>query len=324
MNQSMTSYSIERGEKMIKYVLKRIAQSIIVLIGVTIVTFLLLNVAPGDPVAVMLNRRADQETMERVRHELGLDKPLHVQYLAFLKGTLKGDLGKSYFEKKPVTEMIWESFKVTAKLATYAYLFAIFLGLTIGMLAAVFRGRIIDKVLMFISMLGMSAPSFWVGILLQIYFGLKLRWFPISGIMSSMAFVLPTLTLGTRYAASTARLTRTNILDILSQDYIRTARSKGVSEFFVVVKHVLKNAAIPIVTLMGLQIKSIFGGSILVETVFSIPGMGKLAVDAIMARDIPVIQGTVVYSAILFVFVNLIVDLLYGILDPRIRITKGA
>ena len=307
---------------MTKYIMERIAQSIIVLIGVTMVTFILLNVAPGDPVAVMLNRRADQETMDRVRHELGLDKPLYVQYLAFLKGTLKGNLGKSYFEKRPVIEMIWEGFKVTSKLATFAFLFAIIFGLTIGILAAIFRGRIVDRVLMFIVMLGISAPAFWVGILLQIYLGLKFRWFPISGIMSPMAFVLPTLALGTRYAASTARLTRTNVLDILSQDYIRTARSKGVSEFSIIMKHTLKNAAIPIITLMGLQIKAIFGGSIIVETVFSIPGIGKLVVNAILARDIPVIQGTVIYAAILFVFINLIVDLLYGVLDPRIRLRK--
>jgi len=276
-------------------------------------------VAPGDPVAVMLNRRADQETMERVRHELGLDKPLHVQYLAFLKGTLKGDLGKSYFEKKPVTEMIWESFKVTAKLATYAYLFAIFLGLTIGMLAAVFRGRIIDKVLMFISMLGMSAPSFWVGILLQIYFGLKLRWFPISGIMSSMAFVLPTLTLGTRYAASTARLTRTNILDILSQDYIRTARSKGVSEKNILAKHVLKNALLPVITVLGFNAGYLMGGAIVIEEVFALPGMGRLVLYAIYQRDYPLLQGIVLITTVFFVLINLFTDILYVYIDPRIR-----
>lgn len=309
---------------MTKYILKRIAQSVIVLIGVTLVTFLLLNVVPGDPVAVMLNKRADQKTIDRVRHDLGLDRSLPEQYKSFLKGTISGDLGESYFEKKPVTEMIWQGFKTTLKLAFYAYIFAVILGLTIGIIAAVFRGKLPDKILMFFSMLGISAPAFWVGILLQIYLGLKLKLFPISGIASAAAFVLPTITLGTRYAASTARLTRTNILDILNQDYIRTAKAKGVSEYFVVIKHVLKNAAIPIVTLMGLQIRSILGGSMIVETVFSIPGMGKLAVDAIMSRDIPVIQGTVVYSAIIFVFVNLIVDLLYGTLDPRIRIKKGA
>lgn len=308
---------------MLKFLLNRIAQSILVLIGVTLVTFILLNVIPGDPVAVMLNRRADQETMDRVRHELGLDRPLPTQYIEFLGNTTKGDFGKSYFEKKPVSEMIWSGFKVTARLGLYSFIFASILGLAIGILSGINRGKFIDRSLMFISMLGISAPVFWVAIILQIIFGLKLKMLPISGVSTPAHFVLPTIALGLRYAASTARLTRTNVLEALSQDYVKTARSKGLSEFVVIMKHVLKNVAIPIITLMGLQIKGILGGSMIVESIFSLPGVGKLAISAIMSRDIPVIQATVVYIAIIFVVINLILDLLYGYLDPRVRVSKG-
>lgn len=287
-------------------------------------TFLLLNVIPGDPVSIMLQKRADQATIDRVRHEMGLDRPLHIQYWDFLKGAVKGDFGNSYFEKEPVTKMIFRSFKVTAKLGVYAFLFAVVMGLIIGIGSAVNRGKAGDHILMTIAMLGMSAPSFWVAIILQIILGLKLGLFPISGIESSLAFVLPTIALGTRYAASISRLTRTNMLDAMCQDYIRTARAKGLREFIVVLKHGFKNASIPIVTFWGLIIKSILGGSILVETVFSIPGLGKLMIDAIMARDVPVIQGCTIYIAVVFVFANLLIDFTYGLLDPRVRIAKGA
>lgn len=309
---------------MIKYICNRLAQSILVLVGVTLVTFILLNVVPGDPVAVMLNRRADQKTVERVRHELGLDRPLTTQYIEFLTNTAKGDFGVSYFDKKPVSEMLWQGFKTTIRLGSYAFIFATIFGLIIGILSAVYRGKIVDKILMFMSMLGISAPVFWIAVIFQIVFGLYMRILPISGAGTGIHMVLPTITLGLGYAASTARLARTNVLEALSQDYVRTARSKGLNEFVVVMKHILKNAAIPIVTLLGLQIKGILGGSMIVETIFSLPGIGKLAISAIMARDIPVIQATVVYVAVIFVAINLILDLLYGYLDPRVRVSKGA
>ncbi len=309
---------------MSKYILRRLLQTIIVLIGVTLVTFLLLNVIPGDPVSIMLQKRADPDTIERVRHEMGLDRPLYVQYFDFLKNAIRGDFGISYFEKVPVSRMILDGFRVTAKLGLNAFVFAVVFGLIIGILSAVNRGKAADHILMTIAMLGMSAPAFWVAIILQIIFGLNLGLFPISGIDLPNSLVLPTIALGTRYAASISRLTRTNMLDAMNQDYIRTARAKGVKESLVVLKHGLKNASIPIVTFWGLIIKSILGGSILVETVFSIPGVGKLMIDAIMARDIPVIQGCTVYIAIIFVFANLIIDITYGLLDPRVRVSKGA
>lgn len=306
-----------------RYILKRIAQTLIVLIGVTLVTFILLNVIPGDPVSVMLERKADQETIDRIRHQLGLDRPLPVQYVDFVTNAIKGDFGISYFQKEEVVVMIMRGFNVTVRLGLYSFMFAVIFGISIGTIAAVNRGNAVDRICMLISMIGMSAPAFWVAIILQIIFGLKLDLFPISGIDAPNAFILPTIALGTRYAASIARLTRTSMLDSLTQDYIRTARSKGLHEFIVIMKHVFKNASIPIVTFSGIIIKFILGGSILTETVFSIPGLGKLMIDAIMTRDIPVIQGSVVYIASVFVITNLIIDITYSLLDPRVRVVKG-
>ena len=307
-----------------RYVLKRLMQAFVVLIGVTLVTFILLNIIPGDPASLMMEKKADAETIARIRHELGLDRPYTVQYVDFVKNAVKGDFGTSYFQREEVVVMIMRAFEVTLKLGSYALGFAILLGISVGTIAAVFRGTIIDRSLMLITMVGLSAPAFWIAIILQIIFGLKLGMLPISGIEAPFAFVLPTVALGTRYAASIARLTRTSMLDALTQDYVRTARSKGLNEFVVIMKHVFKNASVPIITFTGITIKFILGGSMLTETVFSIPGLGKLMIDAIMTRDIPVIQGSVVYIATVFVLVNLLIDIIYGILDPRVRTAKGA
>lgn len=307
---------------MFKFISERIFRTIIVLIGVSLVTFILLNVIPGDPVAIMLEKRADEATMDRVRHEMGLDRPLHTQYFSFLTNFLKGDLGNSYFGKRPVTEMIFDGLKVTLRLGFNVFMFAVVFGMLFGTLAAIFRGKMFDRVIMLFATLGVSAPAFWMAVILQIIFGLYLGWFPISGMDSSASYVLPTITLGVRHVTSIARQTRTYVLEALSQDYVNTARAKGVKEVFVIGIHVLKNAAIPIVTLLGLSIKSILGGSMVVENVFALQGIGKLSIDAIVARDIPVVQGTVLFTAASFVILNLIVDILYGILDPRIRL-KG-
>lgn len=309
---------------MLKYLLSRIWQSVIVLIGVTLVTFILLNVVPGDPVLVMLNKRADAETVERVRHELGLDRPLYVQYFDFVTGAVRGDFGTSYFQKRPVTEMLNQGFQLTFKLGAISLIFSIIFGLLIGTLAALFRGKFLDHFLMFIAMLGISVPVFWLAVLMQILFGLKLGWLPISGMKQDGWLIMPVICLGVSYGASASRLIRTNMLDALGQDYVRTARAKGVSESLVVCKHVLKNAAIPIVTLVGMQLRSLISGAMVVEMVFSLHGLGKIAFAAVTSRDIPIVQGTVLYTAAVYVVINLIVDMLYGVLDPRIRIVKGA
>lgn len=309
---------------MLKYLLNRIWQSVIVLVGVTLVTFILLNVVPGDPVLVMLNKRADAETVERVRHELGLDRPLHIQYFDFVAHAVQGDLGESYFQRRPGTEMLNQGFALTFRLGALSLVFSVIFGLLVGTLAALFRGRFLDHFLMFIAMLGISMPIFWLGVLLQILLGLNLGWLPISGTKAAGWLVMPVLCLGISYGASASRLIRTNMLDALGQDYVRTARAKGLSEWIVVGKHVLKNAAIPIVTLIGMQLRSLLAGAMVIEMVFSLHGLGRIAFSAVTSRDIPIVQGCVLYTAAVYVIINLIVDLLYGVLDPRIRIVKGA
>lgn len=311
------------GTSLFQYILKRLGQTFLVLIGITLITFLLLNVVPGNPVAMMLDKRADEATIEKVRHEMGLDVPLHEQYIDFVKGAVKLDFGTSYFTKEVVTDAIVRCFKVTVKLAAMSFLFAVVLGITCGMIAAVYRGRWIDSTLMTLSVVGVSAPSFWIAIILQIVIGLKLDLLPISGFDGPLNYILPSIALGTRYAGSIARITRTSMLDVIKQDYIRTARSKGVKESVVIMKHALKNAMIPIVTLVGTELGNMLTGSMLIEKVFSIPGIGKLAVDAMSNRDLPLLQGTVVYIALVFVIVNLVVDLSYALIDPRIRYGKG-
>ena len=309
---------------MIKYTIKRLLQTLIVLFGVSLITFIMLNIAPGDPVGVMLAKLADQETIDRVRHEMGLDKPYVEQYIEFIKGAVVGDFGDSYFQHRPVSEILADAFSITASLGLWVLLFSIVFGILFGISAAVLRGTWGDKLIIFFSTLGMAMPSFWIAIILQIIFGLHLKILPISGLYSMSSYILPTVSLGLIYAASIARLCRTNMLDALNQDYVRTARSKGVSEFKIVMQHGLKNAAIPIITYIGILIKSILGGSVLVETVFAIPGLGKTMVDSITQRDIRLIQGCTIYIAVVFVIANLIIDLVYDLLDPRIRVGQEA
>lgn len=308
---------------MLSYTLKRLCQTIFVLIGITLITFILLNVVPGDPVAMMLDKRADEQTIEMVRHAMGLDVPLPQQYLNFLKGAIHLDFGKSYFTNEVVTDALVRAFLVTAKLAAMAFVFAVVIGVICGIVAAVNRGKWIDSLLMTLSMVGVSAPAFWVAIILQIVIGLKLDLLPISGFDGIPNYILPSIALGTRYAGSIARITRTSMLDVIKQDYIRTARAKGVTENLVIMKHALKNAMIPIVTLVGTELGYMLTGSMLIEKVFSIPGIGSLAVDGMTNRDLPLLQGTVMYIALVFVVVNLIVDLSYAFIDPRIRYGKG-
>ena len=309
---------------MVSYTGKRLLQTVFVLFGISLITFILLQVVPGDPVALMLEKRADPETIAKVRSQLGLDLPYHVQYLNFIKGAIHLDFGTSYFTKEAVTDALIRSFKVTAKLACMSFVFAAIIGIPCGIFAAVQRGKGIDTVVMVLAMIGVSAPAFWVAIILQIAFGLKLNLLPISGFDTPASYILPSIALGARYAGSMARITRTSMLEVMGQDYIRTAKAKGVSRWSAVMKHALKNAMIPIVTLVGTDFGYMLTGSMLIEKVFSIPGIGKLAVDAMSNRDLPLLEGTVMYIAFVFVIVNLIVDLSYAFLDPRIRYGKGA
>jgi len=268
----------------------------------------------------MLGDFATQETIDRVTHEMGLDKPVVLQYLHWLGNMLKGDFGTSYFQRQPVLLLLGKAFTVTAKLALSSYVLALVIGVGFGIIAAVFHNRFLDKLLMVFSIAGISAPNFWIAIILQIIFGLKLHWFPISGVRTFAAYILPTIALGTRYAASISRITRTSMLEVVKQDYIRTAKAKGLSRLQVTMGHAFRNALIPIVTVAGADLSNIFTGSMLIESVFSIPGIGKLFLDCIGNRDLPLVEGGVMYIAVICVIVYLLVDMLYTVIDPRIRL----
>ncbi len=306
------------------FLIKRILLAVGVVFAISAITFFVLNIVPGDPVRIMVGEMADDATVERIREQMGLNDPVHVQYARWLTNMLQGDFGTSYTQSKPVVTLMGQAFLTTARLAGLAYVFALALGLVIGVVAAVNHGKWIDRALMALSILGISAPVFWVAVIFQIVFALTLKWFPLSGIKTWQAFVLPVIALGVRYAASIARVTRTSMLDVLSQDFMRTAEAKGVRKWTVIIGHGLRNALIPIITIAGTQLGEILTGSILIESIFMMPGMGKLLLDAINSRDLPLIQGGVMYIAIICVVVYLIVDILYAVVDPRIRLGKEA
>ena len=302
------------------YLIKRILQALGVILCISAITFFVLNIVPGDPVRIMMGEMADENVVEQVRHSMGLDRPVGVQYLTWIGNMLHGDFGTSYAQSRPVIVLLSSAVEVTATLATFAYLIALAVGLIFGVVAAVNYGKAADRILMSLAILGISAPAFWVAIILQIIFALNLKWFPLSGTKSANAFVLPVLALSFRYAASIARVTRTSMLDVLNQDYIRTAEAKGLKRWSVILGHGFRNALIPIITIAGTQLGDIFTGSILIESIFSLPGIGKLLLDAINARDLPLIEGGVMYVATICVIIYLVVDILYAIADPRIRL----
>ena len=302
------------------YLIKRILQALGVILCISAITFFVLNIVPGDPVRIMMGEMADENVVEQVRHSMGLDRPVGVQYLTWIGNMLHGDFGTSYAQRRPVIVLLSSAVEVTATLATFAYLIALAVGLIFGVVAAVNHGKAADRILMSLAILGISAPAFWVAIILQIIFALNLKWFPLSGTKSANAFVLPVLALSFRYAASIARVTRTSMLEVLNQDYIRTAEAKGLKRWSVILGHGFRNALIPIITIAGTQLGDIFTGSILIESIFSLPGIGKLLLDAINARDLPLIEGGVMYVATICVIIYLVVDILYAIADPRIRL----
>lgn len=305
------------------FLIKRILQAIGVVLCISAITFFVLNIVPGDPVRIMMGDMADETTIEQVRHSMGLDRPVPEQYINWLTNMLHGDFGTSYSQNRPVITLMGNAFAVTARLAGSAYIFALIFGLVLGVVAAVNHGRALDRALMALSVFGISAPSFWVAIILQIVFALTLHMFPLSGVSTPIHYVLPVLALGVRYAASIARVTRTSMLEVLGQDFMRTAEAKGLGRWTVIIGHGLRNALIPIITIAGTQLGEIFTGSILIESIFSMPGMGKMLLDAINTRDLPLIQGGVMYIAIICVVVYLIVDILYAVVDPRIRLGGG-
>ncbi len=303
---------------MLRYVLRRLGLTCLVLLAVSGLVFLMSHLTPGDPATIMLGENASSADVLRLRHDLGLDRPLLVQYGVYLGNVLRGDLGRSIRSGRPVAREIWDRFPPTLQLTVAATAVASAAGILLGAIAAVLRNRLIETLLMSASLLGISMPSFWLGLLLILLFGLVLRWFPIAGGSGWQALVLPTVTLGSQAAAVLARLTRASLLDILPSDFVRTARAKGVASRRILFHHALRNALIPVVTVIGLQFGGLLGGAVIVESVFARAGLGRFAVSAIQSRDFPLIQGIVLFAAAVYALVNLSVDLLYVTLDPRI------
>lgn len=303
---------------MTSFILRRLLLAIPTLFGVLVVAFLLLYVAPGDPVTAMIGERADPETIARLRAELHLDDPLPVRFGHYAGNVLRGDLGRSYITDQPISREIAERFPKTLQLAVAAMVLATLVGISLGVLSARRPGGWVDRFALGVAYLGISFPVYWVGLLLILLFAVALRWFPPSGYGGLTFLVLPALTLGMRSIAFQARMTRSAMLESLGADYVRTARAKGLGEWAVTARHALRNALIPLITIIGLDFGSYLTGSILTETVFSWPGLGRYVVNAIARRDLPAIQGSVLFLSAVFVLVNLVTDLAYAKADPRV------
>jgi peptide/nickel transport system permease protein len=300
------------------FIVRRLLLSIPTLFGVLVAAFMLLYIAPGDPVEAMIGERADSATIARLRAQLHLDDPLPQRFGHYVASVVTGDLGRSYITNRPIAQDIRERFPKTLQLAGAAMLLATFFGVTLGVLSARSPSGIADRLSLGISYLGISFPVYWVGLLLILLFAVTLRWLPPSGYGGLRFLVLPAVTLGMRSIAFQARMTRSAMLDALAADYTRTARAKGLGEWIVTMKHALRNALIPVITVLGLDFGSYLTGSILTETIFSWPGIGRYVVNAITRRDLPAIQGTVLFLSTIFVLVNLITDLAYAKADPRV------
>lgn len=305
---------------MIKNILRRLLQTVLILICVAALIFLMLRIIPGNAIVTMMGEHANADAIERMTKELGLDQPILVQFWRYISGVLSGNLGTSYSLNRPVSELIALSFPNTVKLALAAALAAWALGICCGIIAAVKKNGVIDHLFMGFSLLGVSVPVFMVAMVLQYLLAYKLKIFPISsGGGGWISFVLPALALGWNSAGSIARLTRSTLLEVLQEDYIDTARAKGYRQFQVITRHALRNAVLPVITMMAVQLSSLLSGAVICETIFSINGIGRLAVQAIEARDVPLLQGTILFSTSIVILGNLVADCLYSVLDPRIR-----
>jgi glutathione transport system permease protein len=304
---------------MFPYILKRLLGLIPTLLIVAVVVFAFVRLLPGDPARLAAGPEADLQTVELIRRDLGLDKPIHVQFFTYFSNALQGDFGTSLRTKRPVSSEIAERFWPTFWLTIASMVWAVIFGLIIGVVSAVWRNEWPDRLGMTLAVSGISFPSFALGMLLMELFSVQLGWLPAIGADSWRHYILPSLTLGAAVAAVMARFTRSSFVEILQEDYVRTARAKGLSETFVVLKHCLRNSLIPVVTMMGLQFGFLMGGSIVVEKVFNWPGMGRLLIDAVEMRDYPIIQAEILLFSLEFIFINLVVDVLYAVINPSIR-----
>jgi len=303
-----------------KFYLNRLGRTVLTLIGVSLIAFLILHLAPGDPARIMLGQFATEENIELFRARYRLDEPLPVQYGSWIAGVLRGDLGTSIRYNRPVGELILTRLRPTLLLTVSALILAVILGFTLGILAAIKKNSWLDYLTTVQAMFWISIPAFWLGILFLYFFGLRLRWFPIGGMVGVVSLVLPVLALGLREEAWFARPMRAEMLEVLNQAYIRSARARGIRERVIITKHAMRNALIPLVTMIALRLPWIIGGSVVIEVVFSWGGMGSLLVNSVLARDYPVVQAILLLIAFAVVMANLIADMLYSVIDPRIRL----
>ena len=321
------------------FIIRRLLQSVVVILGVTLISFVALQIG-GDPTFLFVSERATDEEIELIRKALGFDQPLHIQYLTYLGNFLQGDFGNSLSYRQPAMEIVLGALPATIELTVFSMIFAIGLAIPFGVFAALYRGTPVDGGIMTLAMFGQSIPNFWLGIMMILFFGLHLKWFPISGhvplimpllqgefltavtnIPKSIYYmILPGIAVGFYSLSRNARLVRSSMLEVLSQDYVRTARSKGISERAVVINHALRNAWLPVVTMVGLEFGFLLGGVVVIETVFSWPGIGRLVFTAINQKDIPVVQASVIVLSVIFIALNLIVDLIYARIDPRVKL----
>ncbi len=302
-----------------KRVLGRIAGMIPVLLGVTLLIFILLRVVPGDPVSILLGEHYSQETIDRLTRVMDLDKPLIQQFFSYVGNAVRGNLGESYTMKRPVTTLILQAFPSTVKLALMAAAIAWVIGILAGIIAAVRQNKLLDHLFMGMSLAGVSVPIFMTSLFLQYVLSFKLKLFPLTSDGRLISLILPAIALGWNSAGSIARMTRSGLIDVMQQDYIDTAKAKGLTKASVILKHALKNSMLPVVTMMAIQLSSMMSGAVITESIFSIPGIGRLATSAIQNRDMPLLQGTVLFTTIIVIIGNLAADLLYSVLDPRIR-----
>lgn len=316
---------------MLKYSLKRLLDLIPTIFLVTIFIFIITRIIPGNPAAAMLGPQASPDEIVAMEKAMGLDQPYYVQFLNYLNDLLHFDLGESFRYGRPVFELIMEKFPNTIILSLSALSIALLIGIPMGIISAINKGNVIDLLFTTISLLGVSIPIFWLGIMMGLIFGVNLKWFPSVGIgniddglLNYLRYlVLPSITLATIPMANFARILRSSMFDVIEQNYIKTAKAKGVSGFFVIMKHAFKNAFTPLLTVIGMQMSGLLSGAVLTETIFSWPGMGRLIVDAIDKRDFIVVQGTVLFIAILYVLINLVVDLMYKLVNPKVSIDSG-
>lgn len=304
---------------MLQYICKRILMIIPVILGITLLIFTILSLSPGDPARMMLGDSAAPEEVQQLREELGLNDPLPVRYIKYMADALQGDFGQSYRTRVPVFEEIFSRFPVTLRLAVFGILIAVVFGIPIGIVSAVKRYSIFDNIGMLFTLLLTSMPGFWLGLLLMLLFSVQLDWLPATGVNSWVCYILPSITISSRTMAVIARMTRTTMLEVNMQDYIRTARAKGASELRIIVHHALKNTLIPVITVAGMNFGALLGGTVLIESVFAMPGVGTLLVNAIRTKDIPIVMADTMFIAVCFSLINLLVDVLYSFIDPRIK-----